>query len=41
MSIIEFYLSSTYISIHRKRPYKRIRMSDYLSNNSKLYDITV
>nr|DAX01487.1 MAG TPA: hypothetical protein [Bacteriophage sp.] len=41
MSIIEFYLSSTYISIHRKQPYKRIRMSDYLSNNSKLYDITV
>lgn len=41
LSFIEFYLFSTYIAIHRKQPCKRIRMPDYLSNNSKLYDITV
>ena len=38
---IDFCIFSTYIAIHRKQPYKRIRMSDYLSDNSKPYDITV
>lgn len=38
---IDFYIYSTYISIHRKQPYKSILMSDYLSDNSKLHDIVV
>ena len=41
LSSIEFYLFSTCIAIHKKQPYKRIRMSDYLSDNSKLHDIVV
>ena len=41
LSIIEFYLFSTYITIHRKQPYKRIRMSDYLLDNSMPHDIVV
>ena len=41
LSIIEFCLFSTYITIHRKQPYKRIRMSDYLLDNSMPHDIVV
>ena len=41
LSIIDFYIFSTYIAIHRKQPYKRIRLSDYLLGNSKLHDIVV
>lgn len=38
---IEFYFFSTYIAIHRKQPYKRIRLPDYLLDNSMLHDIVV
>lgn len=41
LSIIEFYPFSTYITIHRKQPSKRIRIADYLLDNSKLHDIVV
>lgn len=41
LSIIEFYLFSTYITIYRKQPSKRIRIADYLLDNSKLHDIVV
>ena len=41
LSSFEFYLFSKYITILKKQPSKRIRLADYLSDSSVLYDITV
>ena len=41
LSSIEFYLFCNYITIITKQPSKRIRLADYLSDSSVLYDITV
>ena len=38
---IEFCLFFAYITIRKKQPYKRIRLPDYFSDNSKLHDIVV
>ena len=39
LSSIEFYLSSTYITIHRKQPSKSILLADYFLDNSMTHDI--
>lgn len=39
LSSIDFYIFFNYITIIKKQPYKRIRMSDYLSDNSMTHDI--
>lgn len=41
LSIFEFCLFSKYITILRKQPSKRIRLADYLSDNSMPHDIVV
>ena len=41
LSSIEFYLSSICITTYRKQPSKRIRLADYLSDNSMPHDIVV
>lgn len=37
----EFYLFSIYIAVHKKQPYKRIRLSDYLLDNSMSHDLAI
>ena len=41
LSSIDFYIFCNYITIIAKQSYKRIRLSDYLLDNSKLHDIVV
>lgn len=41
LSNFEFYLFSKYITILKKQPSKRIRLADYLSDNSMPHDIVV
>ena len=41
LSSFEFYLFSKYITIIKKQPSRRIRLTDYLTDRSMLHDIIV